>query len=66
LTKALSETDKSSGQGGDEIEMVLVPRLPTEEMIEAAYWCAYNEDAKGVWEKMISAWLQSSSSGNSD
>lgn len=46
-------------------EMVLVPRRPTREMIEAAYWAALDEDAEGVWRHMIEAWLQSKS-GNSD
>ena len=40
-------------------EMVLVPRKPTKEMIEAAYWDANDENAAGVWESMIEAWLSS-------
>jgi hypothetical protein len=40
-------------------ELVLVPRLPTKEMIEAAYWDALGEDAAGVWKAMIEAWLSS-------
>lgn len=47
-------------------EMVLVPRRPTEAMVEAAFYSALAEDAKGVWMDMIEAWLQSSKSGNSD
>jgi len=38
-------------------EMVLVPRRPTPAMIEAAWASALNEDASGVWESMIKAWL---------
>jgi hypothetical protein len=38
-------------------EMVLVPRHPTKEMIEAAYWASLDDDIAGVWEKMIEAWL---------
>ena len=44
-----------------ETEMVLVPRSPTKEMIEAAYYAALDEDAAGVWEAMIKRWIQSSS-----
>lgn len=44
-------------------EMVLVPRVPTREMIEAAYWSAFGEDAEGVWKAMIHAY--ESRSGNS-
>jgi hypothetical protein len=43
----------------DGVEMVLVPRVPTKEMIEAAYWDANDEDAAGVWGSMIRAWLAS-------
>jgi hypothetical protein len=32
-----------------------VPREPTQEMLEAAYWAALAENAEGVWEEMISA-----------
>ena len=49
----------SERQAGDE-DMVLVPRLPTKEMIEAAWECALNENADGVWREMISAWLRQS------
>ena len=45
--------------------MILVPRHPTKEMIEAAYWSAYNEDAAGVWQDMIQTWL-TSNRGNSE
>ena len=43
----------------DNAEMVLVPRHPTKEMIEAAWAEALAEDAVGVWKEMIDAWLQS-------
>jgi hypothetical protein len=36
--------------------MILVPRNPTKEMLEAAWADALAEDAKGVWESMIEAW----------
>lgn len=39
-------------------EMVLVPRHPTKEMIEAAWADAHGEDALGVWRSMIEAWLK--------
>jgi hypothetical protein len=34
-------------------EMVLVPRNPTPEMLEAGADDAHNQDARGVWESMI-------------
>jgi hypothetical protein len=40
----------------DEIEMVLVPRVPTKEMLDAAWADAHDEDAAGVWRAMIDAW----------
>ena len=49
-------------------EMVVVPRIPTKEMIRAAWEAATDEDAAGVWRAMIEAFLQSnigkSDSGN--
>lgn len=47
-------------------EMVLVPRRPTKEMIDAAFYSATDEDAAGVWDDMIKAWLQQSKSGKSE
>ena len=41
-----------------EKEMVLVPRIPTREMLDAAWASALDEDASGVWRAMIEAWLQ--------
>lgn len=46
-------------------EMVLVPRKPTKEMLEAAWADALAEDAGGVWKSMVENWLQSQSAGNS-
>lgn len=40
-----------------EPEMVLVPRKPTKEMLEAAWADALAEDAEGVWKSMIEAYL---------
>ncbi len=37
--------------------LVLVPRDPTEAMLKAAWADALAEDAKGVWQSMIDAWL---------
>jgi len=34
---------------------VVVPRVPTEDMLEAAFWSAHAEDAEGVWSQMIGA-----------
>ncbi len=39
-------------------EMILVPRTPTKEMLEAAWAEALAEDAAGVWKAMIDAWLE--------
>ncbi len=44
-----------SAQGPD---MVLVPREPTQKMLDDAYWHAYDEDAAGVWGAMIASWVQ--------
>lgn len=44
----------------EETEMVLVPRQPTKEMVEAAKYDALAEDAAAVWETMIVEWLQRS------
>lgn len=41
------------------VEMVLVPRNPTKEMIEAAWAEATAEDAAGVWRAMIEKWESS-------
>lgn len=39
-----------------EPEMVLVPRKPTKEMLEAAWAAAHAENAAEVWQEMIEAW----------
>lgn len=53
------EGSSSTTSHEDNSEMVLVPRHPTKEMIEAAWADALAEDARGVWEEMIKAWIQS-------
>ncbi len=52
------------GREKDQPEMILVPRKPTKEMLKAAFDDAHDEDAAGVWNSMVEAWLQESS-GNS-
>jgi hypothetical protein len=47
----------SANKSDEETEMVLVPRLPTREMIEAAYEAALAEDAATVWNRMIEEWI---------
>lgn len=51
----------------DQREMILVPRIPTKEMLDAGWADAHAENTLGVWESMIEAWLNrnQSSSGNS-
>jgi hypothetical protein len=34
---------------------VCVPRMPTQEMLDEAYWSALAENAAGVWDEMIKA-----------
>ena len=46
--------------------MVLVPRKPTSQMIEAAYEAALAEDAAWVWDKMIESWLHNIGKDSSD
>ena len=36
---------------------VIVPTIPTAEMIEEAYYSAMDENARLVWKDMIGAWL---------
>jgi hypothetical protein len=40
-------------------EIVLVPRNPTPEMLDAAWADALAEDAAGVWEAMIKCYAES-------
>jgi hypothetical protein len=40
-------------------ELLLVPRNPTKEMIDAAWADALAEDAVGVWRAMIECWESS-------
>lgn len=42
---------------------VLVPRIPTKEMLEAAWADALGEDAKGVWQAMIEEYEKNLSHG---
>ncbi len=37
-------------------EMVLVPRIPTPEMLEAAWQWAHAENELETWRAMITAW----------
>lgn len=36
--------------------LMLAPRTPTEEMLDAAWESALAENASGVWESMFNAW----------
>lgn len=72
MTKVRNSPIPSGRQAGapesseaGEAEMVLVPRVPTAEMIDAAWATALDENAAGVWRDMIEAWLQASSNGKS-
>ena len=44
---------------GQRSAYVLVPRTPTEEMVDEAWPEALGEDAKGVWRSMIETWERS-------
>lgn len=48
----------------DENEMVLLPRNPTQAMIDAAWAAANAEDAGEVWHDMVEAWLNRSATEN--
>ena len=54
----MSERQAGASNAVKNQEMVLVPRRPTEEMVEAAWAYAHDEDAAGVWSAMIAAWLK--------
>jgi hypothetical protein len=41
-----------------EQEMILVPRRPTKEMLDAAYWPNIDDDIEGLWEAMVDCWLR--------
>lgn len=43
---------------------VCVPRIPSKEMMDAAYWAAVGEDAEGVWEEMLKASTGALEAGN--
>lgn len=42
----------------DRAGYVIVPKQPTKEMLDAAYYDALAEDAAGVWREMIAAHLK--------
>jgi len=46
--------------GQEENELVLVPRKPTKEMLDAAWAYEFAEDAAGVWAAMIEQYEKSS------
>jgi hypothetical protein len=46
--RAVLETLNSAG-------LVVVPRTPTQAMLDAGWYSAHDEDAAGVWEEMIDA-----------
>jgi hypothetical protein len=45
--------------GQQEPEYILVPRVPTKEMLEDGWYEAHEESAAGVWRVMIEAWESS-------
>lgn len=47
----------------EQSKFVLVPRIPTEEMLKAAWADAHDESAIGVWESMLEAWESSVKDG---
>lgn len=51
------ETGNANPRQGGNSEMILVPRLPTKAMLEAAWADAMAEDAAGVWKSMIETWI---------
>lgn len=51
---------------GQQQEMVLVPRKPTKEMLDAAWAESNEENAEGVWRDMLEAWELSRKNGEID
>jgi hypothetical protein len=45
-----------SGRQAD-ADMVLVPRVATPAMVEAAYWANLDDDVAAIWEAMVKAAL---------
>lgn len=45
-----------TGQQDEKSDMVWVPRMPTQAMIDYAWPEANEENAAGVWELMIKSW----------
>ena len=37
----------------EELGFVCVPKKPTKDMLDAAYWEALAENAEGVWDAMV-------------
>jgi hypothetical protein len=50
---------------GQREEMILVPRVPTKNMLDEAYYPALAEDAGAVWEAMIEEYERQTSLGKS-
>jgi hypothetical protein len=46
-------------------DYVLVPRIPTREMVDAAWAYALDEDAEGVWRSMLNEYEASHSASES-
>lgn len=44
---------------------VCVPREPTQQMLDAAYWSALAENAAGVWEDMLETCQSGTGQGGS-
>ncbi len=49
ITPAIAEALEGAG-------LLIVPHLPTPEMLHAARWEALAEDQGGVWREMVAAW----------
>ena len=59
MTDSAKLEDAVTGQP----EYVLVPRVPTQGMLDAAFYSAVSEKAESVWEDMIKAWESSHEQG---
>ncbi len=46
-------------------DMILVPRVPTKEMLEEGFYPALAEDARAVWSAMVEEFERQSSLGKS-
>jgi hypothetical protein len=56
----LPSNDKLEDAVTGQCEMVLVPRVPTDNMLRAAQDAAWAEDAAQVWSSMVEEWRSSS------